>query len=152
MPISKHDHKIPLGFAQHQTCGEGPLHPQALEGLRLFNRGAYFQAHEALENAWRAEPGTIRDLYRGVLQVAVMYHHIQNQNFRGAVKMYERCMQWLDPFPDICNGIAIAELRENCRAVHQQLSLLGPNGMARFDLAFLRPIGYIPVDRTDGAE
>lgn len=149
MPISKHDHKIPLGFAQHQICEEGPLHPQALEGLRLFNKREFFEAHEALENAWRAEPGTLRDLYRGILQVAVMFHHIQRHNFRGAMKMYERCMQWLDPFPDQCNGIDIADLRQNCRVVQLQLSQLGPQGMGRFDSAALRPIRFSDSGSTE---
>src|SRR6185503_4609752 len=50
-----------------------PLHPQAAEGLRLFNAGKYFEAHEALEDAWNEEAGPVRDLYRGVLQIAVVY-------------------------------------------------------------------------------
>ena len=31
-----------------------------LQGLELLNRGEYFEAHEAIEAAWRAEPGEIR--------------------------------------------------------------------------------------------
>jgi predicted metal-dependent hydrolase len=52
-----------------------PLHPQAAEGLRLFNAGEYFEAHEALEDAWNAETGEVRNLYRGILQIAWCISH-----------------------------------------------------------------------------
>ena len=39
-----------------------------MDGIRLFNAGQYWRAHEALEAAWREEPGAVRDLYRGILQ------------------------------------------------------------------------------------
>ena len=29
------------------------LHPKAIEGLKLFNEGRFFDAHEELETAWR---------------------------------------------------------------------------------------------------
>ena len=57
------------------TCN-APLPPQAVEGFLLFNAGKYFEAHEALEEAWNAETGRVRDLYRGILQSAVVYLHI----------------------------------------------------------------------------
>ena len=61
-----------------------PLHRQAAEGLRLFNAGKYFEAHEALEDAWNAEKGKVRELYRGILQIAVVYLHVTRRNYRGA--------------------------------------------------------------------
>ena len=70
-----------------------PLHPQAAEGLRLFNAGEYFEAHEALEDAWNAEPGKVRELYRGILQIAVVYLHITRGNYNGAVKVYARSLK-----------------------------------------------------------
>ena len=72
-----------------------PLHPQAAEGLRLFNAGEYFEAHEALEDAWNAEPGKVRELYRGILQIAVVYLHITRGNYNGAVKVYGRSQRWM---------------------------------------------------------
>src|SRR5262245_54792803 len=86
------------------------LHPQAAEGLRLFNAGEYFEAHEALEAAWNAEKGPVRDLYRGILQIAVVYLHITRRNYNGAVKVYARSQRWLKGWPDICRGINVEEL------------------------------------------
>ena len=84
-----------------------PLHPQAAEGLRLFNEGKYFEAHEALEIAWLEEKGKVRDLYRGILQVGVAYLHITRGNFNGAIKVHERSQRWLKDFPAVCRGIRV---------------------------------------------
>ena len=47
--------------SMNDSCN-APLHPRAAEGLRLFNAGKYFEAHEALEDAWNAEKGEVREL------------------------------------------------------------------------------------------
>ena len=90
---------------------QAPLHPQAAEGLRLFNAGEYFEAHEALEDAWNAETGRVRDLYRGILQIAVVYLHITRRNYNGAVKVYARSQRWVRDWPDVCRISLRAEIR-----------------------------------------
>lgn len=147
MSASQHGSSISYSAAHRRACENAIIHPQALAGLRLFNKGEYFEAHEALELAWRAEGSTLRDLYRGILQVAVMYHHIKKQNFRGAVKVFQRCMPWLEPFPTACCGIDIGTLRQNCQAVYAELSRLGPNGINHFNSNFLKPVIFLDPDQ-----
>ena len=142
MPASRRDTSLPDSPAHCRACGQGVFHPQALVGVRHFNAGEYFEAHEALELAWREDNSTIRDLYRGILQVAVMYHHILHQNFRGAIKVFHRCMPWLEPFPASCRGVDVESLRRNCQEVYDELARLGPNGINRFDRTFLHPIQF----------
>jgi len=149
MSSTQNESPISHSAAHRRACETAVIHPQALAGLRLFNKGEYFEAHEALELAWRAESSTIRDLYRGILQVAVMYHHIQRQNFRGAVKVFHRCMPWLEPFPTACCGIDIAGLRQNCQAVHAEVSRLGPNGIGNFNQNFLKPVKFFDPDQKE---
>jgi hypothetical protein len=83
----------------------GALSELAVKGIALFNAQAFFEAHEELELAWGADKGPGRELYRGILQVAVAYLHIQRGNYRGALKMFLRLRQWLDPMPDTCRGV-----------------------------------------------
>lgn len=142
MKDPRNHYKVHHGLDHQQSCVDAPLHPQALTGLELFNHGAYFEAHEALELAWRAETGSSRDLYRGILQVAVMYHHILRNNFPGAIKMFQRSMPWLLPFPDVCCGVDISDLRTNCLHVYNELARLGPGNIAFFDRKLLLPIKY----------
>lgn len=119
-----------------------PLHPQALVGLELFNQGAYFEAHEALETAWREESGPTRDLYRGILQVAVAYHHILRGNYPGAIKLFQRCRQWLAPFPNTCNGINLLQFRQDFEHVEAEILRLGPQGIVHFSPNLLKAIQY----------
>ena len=144
MPSSRRESSQPSSKAHCASCEQGAFHPQALVGLRLFNAGEYFEAHESLELAWREDNSTIRDLYRGILQVAVMYHHILHQNFRGAIKVFHRCMPWLEPFPASCRGVDVESLRRDCQEVYDELARLGPNGINRFDRSYLRPIQFTP--------
>lgn len=121
---------------------DGQLSDLAREGVNLFDRGAYFDAHEALEHAWMAETGPVRELYRGLLQVAVAYLQITRGNYRGAVKMFMRMRQWLDPLPARCRGVDVERLRANALAARAELERLGPDRMAEFDPRLLRPVPF----------
>ena len=123
------------------SCNE-PMHPQATEGLRLFNAGKYFEAHEALEEAWKEEKGNVRELYRGILQIAVVYLHITRGNYNGAIKVYDRSQRWLKDFPDQCRGIYVRELRKNAEAVIIEVRRLGMERIAKFDATLLKSVRW----------
>ena len=72
----------------------------------------------------------VRDVYRGILQVGLGYYHILRLNYRGAVKMFQRCRQWLDPFPAACRGIDLARLRVDFLRAEAALLRLGPERLA----------------------
>ena len=121
---------------------QGTLHPKAIQGLELFNLGRYFEAHEALEAAWRAESGPGRDLYRGILQVGVAYLHIKNHNYPGALKVSQRCQKWLLPWPETCRGVEVGRLRRDLEKVMTSLQKLGLQQILEFDIALLKPVQY----------
>ncbi len=104
-------------------CSDPPP-PLLLEGLRLFNQGAYYRCHDALEEAWRAEDRPCRLLYQGILQLAIALHHIQKQNWQGADKMFARATGKLQRLPDTCQGIDVAYLRSQCHDLWQLLAEL----------------------------
>ena len=99
----------------------GVLHEKAIEGLKLFNEGKFFETHEELETAWRDEAGDIRNLYKGILQVAVTYLHITRGNYEGAVKVYGRSLKWLKDWPDVCRGIQVKKFRDDAEVVIREL-------------------------------
>lgn len=121
---------------------QGALPAQVVEGLELFNRRKYFEAHEVLEAAWRAEPGPVRELYRGILQIAVAYLHITRGNYPGSVKMFLRSRTWLTPFPDECRGIDLAAFRVDYGRVEAVLHRLGPDHLSSLDRSLLKPIHF----------
>ena len=122
----------------------GPLHPRALDGIKLFNRREFFEAHEALEDAWRTTDTPLRELYRGILQISVVYLHITRGNYAGALKVYHRSKKWLVDWPDTCRGIDVGELRRDLDTVIAKVRELGQNGQAQFDRSVLKAINYEP--------
>lgn len=126
----------------HMSDCTGALLPQARQGLRLFNAGEYFEAHEALEDAWNAEEGDARNLYQGILQVAVTYLHILRGNYSGALKVHERSMSWLNGLPDVCKGVQVSQLRIDAKKVMEEVQRLGPERLGEFDRALLKPVPW----------
>ena len=121
---------------------QGTLHPKAMEGLHLFNEGNFFEAHEELETAWRDETSPVRDLYRGILQIAVTYLHITRGNYDGAVKVYGRSLKWLKDWSDVCRGIHVKKLRHNAEIVMQEVTRLGKERISEFDRSLFQPIQW----------
>jgi predicted metal-dependent hydrolase len=134
--------KFPVTPKEIDCACQGELPIQVVNGLELFNQGEYFEAHEVLEDAWREEPGPVRELYRGILQIAVAYYHLLRGNYTGAVKMFHRSRTWLEPFPDRCRGIDLARFRQDYIQVEDQLHRLGPDRLRHFDRSLMRPIRY----------
>jgi uncharacterized protein len=119
---------------------DGALHPRALQGILLLNKGKYFEAHEELEAAWKDETGRIRELYQGILEAAVTYLHITRGNFPGAVKVYGRSMRWLKDWPEFCRGVDVGQLRRDLDAAIAEVHQLGATRLALFDRSLLKPV------------
>jgi predicted metal-dependent hydrolase len=110
--------------------------------MEAINHGHYFEAHEALEAAWRDESSPLRNLYRGILQVGVVYLHITRHNYPGAIKVYHRCQKWLRPWPEICRSVEVGQLRLDLETAVTALQALGPQHIAEFDMSLLKPVHY----------
>jgi predicted metal-dependent hydrolase len=119
---------------------DGALHPKAIEGLKLFNEKKFFETHEELEEAWRAEKGDIRDLYQGILQIAVTYLHITRGNYDGAIKVYDRSVKLLNRWPEVCRGVALGRLRKDASVVIREVERLGAENISRFNTQLFKPI------------
>jgi uncharacterized protein len=90
---------------------------EALElGVRLWDEGRLFEAHECLEAVWHAAPEQDRDLWQGVIQVAVAGVHCQRGNPAGAAALFERAGERLAGYPEQHRGIDVAALRAVCAA------------------------------------
>ncbi|MDO9085974.1 MAG: DUF309 domain-containing protein [Anaerolineaceae bacterium] len=88
----------------------------------MFNQKKFFEAHEELEFAWRAEPGPIRNFYRGILQIGVAYYHLSHRNFSGAQKLIDRAMKWLQPYSGFYLGINIGKLKKDAIFISKKIT------------------------------
>ncbi|XP_028766732.1 uncharacterized protein LOC114724538 [Neltuma alba] len=55
------------------------------EAVALFNGRDYYKCHDYLEVLWHEAEDPTRTLIHGILQCAVGFHHLFNQNHRGAM-------------------------------------------------------------------
>jgi predicted metal-dependent hydrolase len=69
------------------------------EGIRLFNRGEFFQCHEVLESVWLECAGELKLFLQGLIQVAVAFYHLRHGNFPGAERLMRAGMAKLSSFP-----------------------------------------------------
>ena len=116
------------------------LHPQARIGIRLFNAGEYYRAHDHLELAWRDAPGEEGLLYKAILQVGIAYYHIQRRNYRGALKMFQRGQANLEPLQEQTLGLNVKQLRYEARQVEKLLRKLGPEGISQLGKKAFPPL------------
>lgn len=131
--------RLPDHEAIAAACLES-LSPLALNGIEKFNQGEYYASHDDLEEAWRQDDGAARDLCRGILQVGIAYYQIEQGNYRGSVKMLLRVRQWLDPLPDHCRAVNVAQLRDDVSSVYERLIVLGSDRISEFDRSLFSPI------------
>lgn len=95
---------------------------EALEvGARLWDQHRYFEAHECLEHVWHAAPDDDRDLWQGVIQVAVAAVHMQRGNPAGASALLQRAHERLDRYPPEHRGVDVEAARSFCRSAADHL-------------------------------
>lgn len=124
-------------------CRDQPP-PLLLEGINLFNQGEYFECHEVIEQAWNEEKAAVRVMFQGILQIGVACYHVQNKNWRGAMKLLDRGLPKTRRFAPSCMGINLAQLMSDADAIRQELLRLGPEWQGEFNPGLFPTIQLIP--------
>jgi uncharacterized protein len=120
---------------------DAPLPPGVIEGIRLFDAGEWYEAHEAIEHEWHAERGPVRVFYQGILQIGVGLHHARGGNHRGAVLLLGDGIEKVSRFLPACRGIDTARLVAEASRCLAEVERLGPDGLGDFDFALAPRIG-----------
>lgn len=90
-------------------------------GLKLFNEGKYFEAHEVWEDLWRETQGPARLFYQGLIQAAAGLHHLNGGNLTGARGQLRKSLAKLEQFGQNYCGIDNARLATEIRQVLEDL-------------------------------
>jgi predicted metal-dependent hydrolase len=85
-------------------------------GLDLIRRGAYFAAHEELEDAWRAAPAEERDFFQGLVHFTVAWYQAGRGNRVGCERQLEKAARRLGPYAPEHRGVAVASVLEQVEA------------------------------------
>lgn len=76
------------------------MNPRLAEGVRLFDAGEYWHAHEAWEDAWRADDAPDRDYHKGLIQLAAACYHLRRGNHRPLAFLLTRAQHHLTVHDD----------------------------------------------------
>jgi len=79
-------------------------------GLELIRAGAYFEAHEELEDEWREAPPEERDFLQGLVHVAVAWHHAGRDNNPGCERQLAKAARRLSAYAPAHRGVNVAAL------------------------------------------
>jgi predicted metal-dependent hydrolase len=93
-------------------------------GLELIDRGEYFEAHEVLEDLWRAAEPDERDFFQGLVHVAVAWHHAGRGNRPGFERQLEKAARRLGTYAPAHRGVDVAD-------VLAQIAAASFSGLAR---------------------
>ena len=81
-----------------------------LEGIRLFNAGEFWHAHEQWEACWLAAAEPEATFYKGIIQAAAALVHWQRGNRRGLRRNWEKARPKLDALPTPMKGLDLRGL------------------------------------------
>jgi predicted metal-dependent hydrolase len=83
------------------------------KGVELFNRGAFFEAHEEMEEAMNLLEDDTSDweFYLGMLRAAVANHKLEQGEVSSAQLHLRAALKFLEAYPDRHRGIKLREFR-----------------------------------------
>jgi Uma2 family endonuclease/predicted metal-dependent hydrolase len=115
----------PRDPATRECCDRTPT-AEMLHAFEQFNRGEFWEQHETLELVWRAETdASIRNFYKGILQVGVGFHHLRNGNYNGVIKVLGRGINYLKPYEPTCYGVDVTRLIREASPVWWKVKEVG---------------------------
>ena len=120
-------------FRRRPIRSEGVLERAMKEAACLFNEGLFFEVHEVLEAVWLKEEGQVRLLLQGLIQIAAGFHHLENNNFKGALSLLKEGREKAGEFGPVCFGLELDRFLEQVKACYDSIEALGRDAFDRFD-------------------
>ena len=91
------------------------------EGLRHYEAGAFFAAHEEWESVWLKADEPEKTFLQAIIQVAAAFHHYRRDNRQGTMLLLQAATRRLEICPEFFGGIAVSELCADIRESLQEL-------------------------------
>jgi 8-oxo-dGTP pyrophosphatase MutT (NUDIX family) len=105
-------------------------------GLAQIERGEYFEAHESLEDVWRAAEPAEKDFFQGLVHVAVAWYQAGRGNRVGCERQLEKAVRRLTPYAPEHRGVGVEALLQSVGHARRTVA----NGSLALDPPFLAAI------------
>ncbi|MAP70490.1 MAG: hypothetical protein CMG22_01140 [Candidatus Marinimicrobia bacterium] len=86
-------------------------------GLDEYDKGEYFEAHEAWEDLWSDYNFPDRKFVQGLIQLSVSFVHLGNGNLTGAKNLLKKCQQKFEDYNGMHRDINLSDLKSSIEAV-----------------------------------
>ncbi|MAS75492.1 MAG: hypothetical protein CMO57_03715 [Verrucomicrobiales bacterium] len=104
--MSKKDHKV---AALMEGIEAGEHDPHLVGYLRCFNSQKFYEAHDVLEALWlKDRTGPDGDFFKGMIQFAGAFVHLQKSRNRPAKVLFLRCTTYLSKYPSKFYALDVA--------------------------------------------
>lgn len=105
------------------------------KGCAEFNSGRFYEAHESFEEIWQLEAGPVRDLYKGLIQIAAAFVHLSRGKYIGAERLLRTGTAYLAPYrPAGAMGFDVEAICAAAENMYARLLAAGPEGVRGLDL------------------
>ena len=91
-------------------------------GLEAIRSGHYFEAHEELEEAWRAAPPEERDFFQGLVHVAVAWYQAGRDRPVATGRQLEKAVRRLTPFAPAHRGVDVDRVLRQVQAARERVA------------------------------
>src|SRR6201992_771911 len=91
------------------------------EGLRLYDTGQFFAAHEAWESVWLPAQEPEKTFLQGLIQVTAAFHHLQRNNRLGTARLLQGALRRLEGYPASFGSVPVVSL---CADIREWLKAL----------------------------
>jgi predicted metal-dependent hydrolase len=91
-------------------------------GLELIRAGAYFEAHEQLEDEWREAPPEERDFLQGLVHVAVAWLHAERGNRNGCERQLAKARRRLGAYEPSHRGVDVRSVLTQVDAAERRIA------------------------------
>jgi predicted metal-dependent hydrolase len=91
-------------------------------GIELFNRAEFYDAHEVLEDVWRASIDPEKKFLQALIQTAVALHHHSTGNVVGCRSLMARALRNFHGYPEGFCGVELESFRISLSEWQQALA------------------------------
>lgn len=92
------------------------LPDEYLRGIRLYNAGLFYEAHEEWEIAWKSAEGDLKLFYQGLIQAAAALLHHYRGNERGAQVCILKALEKFESLPTSFMGLDLKVYSQELRS------------------------------------
>ncbi len=102
-------------------------------GIEEFNRQFFFEAHDTWEELWMETTGSHRLFYQGLIQTAVGFYHLENQNYKGACSQFGKALAKITRYLPAFHGVDTQQLAKSVQECLDDAEQLKAGTLAAFD-------------------